>query len=54
MSMRLLALYLDILHDIEFLAHDCLVLTKEIHFRHWERSLCEGGHDLVFYIDLTK
>ena len=33
-SMRLLASYLDVLHDVKFLAHDCLVLTKKIHFRY--------------------
>ena len=51
--MRLLTLYLDVLHDVEFLAHDCLVLTEEIHFRNWERSRCKGGHDLVLNIDLS-
>ena len=54
MSIRLLTLYLDVLHDIKFLAHDCLVLTEEIHFRYWESGLSKGGHDLVLYIDLPK
>ena len=52
--MRLLALYLDVLHDVKFLAHDCLVLTKKIHFRYRERSLRKGGHDLVLHINLPK
>jgi len=52
MSISLSTLYLDILHDVKFLAHDCLVLTEEIRFRHWKRSFPQGRHDFVLNVDL--